>query len=250
MPDRRKHRGPHPKDAVLFSEAWLPRLREAFHDLVYLLSRGYSATSALKLVGDRYQLHRRQRMALMRSACSDQALAHRLSTQVPLQQLSGMPLLIDGYNLLITLESALSGGWLFRGREGCLRDLSSMHGSYRKVEETLPALEHIGHWLHAHTSAPIRWLLDAPVSNSGRLRQLMRSCARTHGWLWEVELSPHVDHRLTTEREAIVVTTDGPVLDRVSRWANLTVPLVEQLPHARIVDFSDRNSTEATDSMK
>ncbi len=238
MPDRRKHRGPHPQDARLFAIEQLPRLREAFRDLVYLLSRGYASTSALKLVGDRYQLHRRQRMALMRSACSDEALAHRLATRIPLEELPHATLLIDGYNVLITVESALSGGWLFRGREGCLRDLSSVHGSYRKVEETLPALELIGTWLERHHLHSIHWLLDAPVSNSGRLRKLMLSCSEAHGWSWTVELAQQVDHRLVHEQDAIVVTTDGPVLNRVSHWTDITAPLLEPLVEAQIIDFT------------
>jgi Protein of unknown function (DUF434) len=55
MPDTRTHRGPHPEDSRLFApEAW-PVLRQATEDLCWLLSRGYAASSALKLVGDRYQ---------------------------------------------------------------------------------------------------------------------------------------------------------------------------------------------------
>ncbi len=56
MPDRRKHRGPHPEDRRLFAPEALPRLRAAAGDLSWLLSRGYAPESSLKLVGDRYAL--------------------------------------------------------------------------------------------------------------------------------------------------------------------------------------------------
>src|SRR6266404_1471952 len=46
------------------------------------------------------------------------------------------PLLIDGFNLILTLESALGGGVMLVGRDGCYRDMASVHGTYRRVEET------------------------------------------------------------------------------------------------------------------
>ena len=48
------------------------------HDLSWLLGRGYAIVSAVKLVGDRWSLTERQRMAVRRAACSDEARAGRL----------------------------------------------------------------------------------------------------------------------------------------------------------------------------
>jgi len=61
MTDRRRHRGAHPKDAELFSQAALPSLRSAIADLSRLLSRGYPLRASLALVGDRDGLTVRQR---------------------------------------------------------------------------------------------------------------------------------------------------------------------------------------------
>ena len=108
MPDTRRHRGPHPEDAELFAPAVWPALRAAVADLSWLLSRGYAENSALKLVGDRLQLTERQRIAVMRPTCSDQALQHRHQTQVPAERLAGERLDIDGFNVLTTVEAALA----------------------------------------------------------------------------------------------------------------------------------------------
>ena len=51
---------------------------------------------------------------------------------------------LDGFNCVITLEAALSGGLVLIGRDGCLRDLSSIHGTYRAVSETPRAVELLG----------------------------------------------------------------------------------------------------------
>src|SRR5690349_15149262 len=68
MPDSRKHRGPGPKDPIWFGGDARDALRAAVADLSWLLSRGYTVPSALNLVGDRYQLVERQRLAVIRSA--------------------------------------------------------------------------------------------------------------------------------------------------------------------------------------
>jgi hypothetical protein len=68
MPDKRTHRGPHPSDVKLFAENVLPDLRTAVADYSLLLTKGYAEKSALKLVGDKFSLTERQRVAVMRNA--------------------------------------------------------------------------------------------------------------------------------------------------------------------------------------
>src|SRR5690606_18093138 len=95
---------------------------------------------ATKIVGDRYNLTARQRTAIQRCAAPDQAVAGRAARRLTPAQAAGRPLLLDGYNVLTTVEAALAGGVLLVGRDGCLRDLASVHGTWRCVEETRPAL--------------------------------------------------------------------------------------------------------------
>ena len=231
MPCKQKHRGRHPKDDVLFREEALPALRAAVHDLSWMISRGYAEKAAVKLVGDHYQLTARQRTALQRAACSDAARLRRRRHEAPAEAIAGEALLIDGYNLLITVESALSGGVLIRGRDGCVRDMASLHGSYRKVEETLPAARRIGATLAALAPGAVRWRFDAPVSNSGRLRALLLEESARHAWDWQVELIHRVDQTLA-QADAIVISSDSWVLDRAARWTNFAAYLVDRLEPA------------------
>jgi hypothetical protein len=219
MPDQRQHRGPHPADAKLFAAAALPGLREAVADLAWLLGRGYPSTAALKLTGDRYGLTERQRRAVARAACSPGDQARRAAHCVALAKISGAALLIDGFNLLITVEAALSGGVILRGRDDCWRDMSGVHGSYRSVQETDAALALVGQALADWQPASVKWLLDKPVSNSGRLAQRIRELAAANDWAWEVELVFNPDAALKAT-EAIAVTTDAAILDCAAQWAN------------------------------
>ena len=233
MPDRRKHRGPGPQDADWFGADTQTGLVSAVADLSWLLSRGYAEASSLKLVGDRYRLVERQRVAVLRSSCSDAALASRQSRRIDHQSLEGRPLRIDGFNLILTLESALGGGVVLGGRDGCYRDLASVHGTYRRVEETQLALDLAARWLAEWGAGPCVWLLDAPVSNSGRLAAMIRAVKPT----WSAEVVPDPDKILIQPGE-LVVSADSAILDRCGEWVNLARGFIDAgVPAAFVVDL-------------
>lgn len=229
MPDQRIHRGPHPEDGRLFAAEKIPILRQAIEDYSLLLTRAYAQPSALKLVGDHFSLDRRQRLAVMRSACSDAQLAIRRARQIPPAAAAGQTLLIDGYNILITLEAALSGAFLFLGRDGCIRDLSGIHGTWRKVAETPAAIDWIDRTLAQIAPRDVRWLLDRPVSNSGRLKALIEDYRRENNLPWTVELEQNPDKILRQSHDP-VATTDSAVLDQCAQWLNLPKFALETHP--------------------
>ena len=214
-----------------------PALRSAVGELSWLLSRGYATPSALKLVGDRYSLTDRQRTAAMRCACSDEARQSRLSRECDVSALAARTVLIDGYNLLTSIEAALSGGVILIARDTCWRDMSSMHGNYHKVQETQPALELAGEEIEQLYAGPCVWYLDAPVSNSGRLAKVMRETASRRNWDWSVEIVPSPDAVLAKSNE-MIVTADSVVLDRCGPWVNLARWIIQRrVPLANSVDL-------------
>lgn len=237
MPDVRRHRGPHPQDDELFAPGTHAALRDAAGHLSWLLSRGYAEPSALKLVGDRFALAERQRRAVARCSCSDRQLARRRAAQVPPAGWAGEAIEIDGFNVLTTVEAALAGGVLLVGRDGCCRDMASMHGSYRRVEETRPALALIGECLARHGVAACLWRLDRPVSNSARLQSIIAELAQSRGWDWSVSLDADPDPLLAAAAR-LVATADSVILDACARWCNLARTVVEEAaPGAQIVNL-------------
>jgi hypothetical protein len=239
VPDSRTARGPHPKDADCFAPAALPALEAAVAELSWLLDHGYPKKAALKLVGDRHALRDRQRMAVQRCAAGELDRRHRQSRQVPARALDGEPLLIDGYNALLTVEAALSGGVLLLGRDGAMRDLTSMSGHYRRMRSTRRALEAIAAFCAGAGCDGLRWYFDRPISNSGRLKQTIDALAVEAGWDWDVRLVASPDRALVEATASIVATADSGVLDRCGRWFNLAREVVEAaVPAAWIVDLS------------
>jgi hypothetical protein len=228
MPDQRQHRGPNPRDAEAFAPEMLPRLRTACVDLCWLLTRGYAEKSAGTLVGDRYALTERQRIAVRRCSCSDEQLAGRQRRQVTdATSLAGAVLEIDGYNVITTIEAALAGGVILVGRDGSYRDMASMHGNFKKVAETPKAIALIGQILARYHLQSVLWYLDSPVSNSARLKQLLLEVAAAQYWPWQVELVPDPD-RILAVSSSIIASADSAILDRAPRWFSLAHKVVEE----------------------
>ena len=238
MARQQTHRGLAPKDDRLFSERQLPALRVGAADLCWLLDRGYAARSALELVGNRHNLTSRQRNGVARYACSQADVLRREQSRVEPAELRGKELWLDGFNVLTLLESALAGGIVILGRDGCCRDVAGIHRRYRKMSETISALRMVGETAAAWGVTCCRWWLDKPVSNSGRLRTLILDTAAMAGWKMEAELTFSPDHVLS-HSDQVIATSDGIVLDRCQRWVNLVrLIITERISQARLLDFS------------
>ena len=222
----------------MFAPDVLPTLRAATSDLCWLLSGGYAVHSALELVGNRYALRERQRLAVGRCACADKLLAQRRERCVPPNALRNQELWLDGYNALMVLEAALGGGVVLVGRDGCCRDVLGIHGSYHRVRETVPALRLIGELTREWGITGCHWWLDQPVSNSGRLKALILDVATACGWNWQVDLVTNPDGVLAQSGQ-IVATADSAILDECLRWVNLASWVIaKSIPGARLVDLS------------
>ena len=238
MARQQKHRGPASKDERLFADRQLPALCAAAGDLSWLLDRGYAARSALELVGNRHNLTSRQRNGVARYACSQADVQHRQQRRIEPAQLQGQELWLDGFNVLTVLESALAGGIVVLGRDGCCRDVAGIHRRYRKMNETVLALRMVGETATAWGVTCCRWWLDNPVSNSGRLRTLILETAASVDWKMEAELTFSPDHVLS-HTDQVIATSDGIVLDHCQRWVNLVrLIIADRIPQARVLDLS------------
>jgi hypothetical protein len=209
-------------DDVLFGPPQVrARLTEALTDMHYLLSRDYPVRSSLALVGNRHRLRARQLLALQGMACSEGDRQLRQQKEITAQQLAGKTVFLDGFNILILLETLLSGGFVFKGLDGCYRDISSIHGTYKKVRQTEEALVRVGDTLRDLGVEKVIWIFDAPVSNSGRMKALCYELAEARGYSWEIYLENAPDKYLV-EGARVVCSSDAWVLNACVSWFNLT----------------------------
>ena len=231
------HRGSAPGDERFFSEASLLLLRTAQSEIAWLLERGYPMEAAVSFVCNHHQLSSRQRLALLRSTCRASACTSRRSRMLPLERLSDGPLHIDGFNLIITLEVALSRGILISCMDGAVRDLAGLRGTYHPIEETDRALFIMGREFKLREVPETVFWLDAPVSNSGRLKQKIIYHFREWKLPVDVRLVPNPDKELSGMER--VATSDSAILDRCKSWFNLAPPLIAgSIPNAIICELS------------
>ncbi|MBR9915465.1 MAG: DUF434 domain-containing protein [Algicola sp.] len=221
---KQRNRGQNSNDDQLFGgDLMQHKIKQAVADMQYLLSRGFAEKSSLQLVGNRYRLNVRQQKAVQGMSASTEQLHRRQKHELSYEQLKSGTIIIDGFNLLIILESALSGAYLFKGLDNAYRDLSGVHGTYKRVQQTEKALRLVGDLLLKHH---VIWVFDQPVSNSGRLKTLLRETAKKYDFQWDVILDNNPDKRLA-ESEHVVVSSDAWVLDRCAKWLNLGKLLIE-----------------------
>ncbi len=85
------------------------------------------------------------------------------------------------------------------------------------------------------------WVLDSPISNSGRLKKIMEDLAEEKKWNWKVVLEKHADKsivELSQNSTHIVASCDAWIIINASNWVNLCSFIVNNyIPSAWVLDF-------------
>lgn len=223
-----RSRGKNTADDVLFgSEKQVDKLKMAVQDMLYLLSRGYPEKASSELVGNRYKLKTRQIQALRGASASQEQIRNRKLRQLEISALKDKDIYLDGFNVLILLESLLSGAFIFEGLDGCFRDLSEVHGTYKRVTQTQRAVEIVAEFFHKAGLEKLVWIFDQPVSNSGRIKQIILDFAQENNLNWETLLEYSPD-KFLAENSGIAVSSDAWILDNCGKWFNLIGYLITE----------------------
>lgn len=230
-------RGTDEEDDRWFSENAVSQLKVAQEEVAWLLDRGYDIDPVMNFIGGHYQFSQRQRIALKRATASKADFEKRKASLLDYSEAKDKVIYIDGFNLIINLEVALSGGILIIGNDCAMRDLAGLRGTYSVIDKTEKAIDLIGKEFKELKVSSAKFFLDAPVSNSGRLKSRILE----HGSAWEfdieVELVPNADPILW-EMEG-VVTSDSEILNNCASWFNMSRKIVfDYIKDARIVNLS------------
>lgn len=219
-------RGFVPEDGEQFTGKQLGLLQKAADEVQFLLDQGYDVKPVTTFVGNHYMFSERQRLALARSVSSKEWIGKRGSKELLKQGNLIKTAHVDGFNTIITLEVALSGSPVLYCRDGTVRDLAGLRGTYRVIDKTQKAIELILGQLKVLKIPESVFYLDAPVSNSGRLSTLIRQCAEDIGSHVQVQVIPDVDR--TLEQMEGVVSGDAIILNHCISWINIMPRILEQ----------------------
>ena len=195
-------------------------LQEASEDFRYLLNRAYSRKAALELVGNRYQLTSDQRHLLHRGVFSDTDSKGRQKKKISPNQIRGYDLVIDGHNVLITIEAGLSCRPLVLGDDGFLRDISGLSGNFQKTARTAEALQLLLDLLKRVKPRQTLFLFDSPISRSGELALEVRVRMQKENLPGDA-MAVMVPEKILIGFPGTVATSDTAIIDRSHKVVDL-----------------------------
>jgi len=203
------------------------RIRKAARDLRFLLDRGYPRESALKFVGDRLQLRREERDLLFRGVFPRKQIEARRAKAVRLRDLRGQNVVMDGHNVLITLESALAGKPLVLADDGFVRDISRIFRGFRPTGRTRAAWQLVQSLLVLYAPAGVSVILDAPLARSGELAGRIRRWMEESGILGDAVAEARPESAIL-KRPGITMSADSAIIDRAERVFDVAGHIVRQ----------------------
>lgn len=219
-------RGYQKEDTYEFQGEEKAKLEKAAYELYFLLNQGYPIKQAATFIGNHYMFSERQRLALVRTISSYEDYKSRFTKQITTFH-DVKTVHIDGFNAIITLEVALSGSPIFKSLDGTIRDLAGLRGNYRIIDKTEKAIQLIYQWLRSKEIKEAIFYLDSPVSNSGRLANMVKEIAESYELQVQTYVIPDVDR--TLEKQANVITSDAIILNKCVSWVNMNSEIIEQI---------------------
>ncbi len=156
-------------------EKWNIKLEvcEAAKDYKYLLNRGYSQKASLDLITSRYVLSSSERVLLLRCVHSDEDVAKVKSKHV--SSIENSRVVVDGYNALLTIISALEGRELYVCDDGIVRDLRKSFSRGFTDEQIMESFKILYNEVMSLKPRFIKLVLDKNVSWSAKHAELIKS---------------------------------------------------------------------------
>jgi hypothetical protein len=183
------------------------QFNSALVDYFYLIDREYPEKGTLKLVGDRYRLSTEFRSILYRGIASTTNSLNRASRLVhkPMP-----PLIIDGYNVLMTLMNYRLGRFVFISTDGICRDAGWQFGNIASEPVFDEGIALLANYLQPFISVPIIIYLDSFVTQGPKHRDLLKSLVRNNV---NIELVNSADKSILQHTEGTIATSDSELID-------------------------------------
>ena len=214
----------------------MTELGSTVRDLRYLLDHGYPRDSAVNFVSNHYRLPLSERHLLVRCVFSKrEAAEHRLKI-ADARAVRGKSLGVDGYNVIITLESILTGKKVVLCDDGFVRDLRAIFGKYRASRATERAVEEVLKMVAKARPSKVVMFFDKQISRSGELAGKVRHGLRELGLKGVSRAVGGVDFRL--RGFDVVSSSDRAVVSRAKAVWDIPAELLRR-KKANILDLTE-----------
>ncbi len=217
----------------------------AARDIRYLLDRGYPKGSAVRFVSDHYGLAKDRRFILSRNVLATDIASERRMKSVPCVDIRDRDVFIDGYNVLITIESYLKGEEMWVGDDGFIRDNRGVFRSHVNDAATFRSVGLMLSVAAGNAAGKVTILLDEQMSMSGQLVIVIRQKIDEAGVKGHVLTSASTDHDLKKAgSNVIVATADGVIIDAVNAVVDIPGCIMKEDTCSRKLLYSLGHSTD------
>lgn len=202
------------------------KVSDAVRDLRYLLNQGYPRESAVNFVANHYRFPLAQRHLLVRCVFSKREAVEHRRKAVEASAVRGKRLGVDGYNVLITVESVLSNRQVVRCDDGYIRDLRAIFGKYRMSSITSLALTTIMQTIARAKPSYVAVLFDKQVSRSGELAARTAKQLKLAKLRGDSRTEAEVD--LNLRAFDVVASSDRVIIKRAKRIWDLPADIAKR----------------------
>ncbi|MEM2007000.1 MAG: DUF434 domain-containing protein [Sulfolobales archaeon] len=203
---------------------------EAARDYRYLLNRGFPQKASLDFISANYNLTTVERNLLFR--CVHRATDSELVKRKAIHSVRDLELVIDGYNVILTITSAIEGLPLFLCDDGFIRDLRSTYIRDFETPTVVEAIHYVARAISTLDTKDSLVILDKNVSWSAKHAELIR---RDYGV--NVTMAAKADIAVIGSGK-VVSSSDFLILLRSEKVYDLAQFIIKNfLPGAEIVEL-------------
>lgn len=210
------------------------KLLRPARDIRSILRWGYPKFSTIRFVADHFQLSQEERHILTRVIMPPGKIVSRINKKVACTDIKDRNLLLDGYNVLLSVDSLLKREPMWFCDDGYIRDTRYYFSKAKQAEDIEESLNTILDFLSETGPKSVFFLFDAQVSRSGELAGFIRHKLKEYGISGEAKTSKTADFELKAkggdpENNVIVATSDGIIIDSVRKILDIPACLMEKM---------------------
>ena len=187
--------------------------KKAANDYYYLLGKSYPKKATLKLISDKYRLSCLERSVMLRGIVGKKTANERKKKILLEENIINKILLIDCYNVLITVNSYLNGKFLYIANDGFLRDAAETHGKLSKSDLIEKALILLFKYINTIKVKEVNIYIDSPVSYSKEFSNKISKLFNEYKINGKNFVVKSADYYLINSSDGICSTSDSTIID-------------------------------------
>ncbi|MEA1924662.1 MAG: DUF434 domain-containing protein [Candidatus Altiarchaeota archaeon] len=203
-------------------------VQKASEDMKYLLDRGYNRDTSLNLAVNRYHLDMRERNYLRRYVFSENEIRLHKSKLISIIEINGEKIVVDGFNVLITVDAVLKERNLVEGMDCILRDTSMVFSNYRFNSDTIKALDALMTLFLKYNPEEVFFVFDSQISRSGELSSYVREKMGDIGISGGASTAKSADKKII-ELNHITASSDSHIIESVNQIVDLSREIKQQV---------------------